>query len=155
MDLPEEVNSNVEPESRKRPLTDVVANPDENINADSNQAVEVVGKDQLGSLKHLKRAKIDRRSRGRTSSIHGSGNSPEIPSNFDGKIKTLKTKVGDKVSEGDLILTLENKSPIQEKVHKKPIIEKEFKKVQAIKSEINEIRTNQNKVTNISSATTV
>ena len=89
MDLPEEVNSNVEPESRKRPLTDVVANPDENINADSNQAVEVVGKDQLGSLKHLKRAKIDRRSRGRTSSIHGSGNSPEIPSNFDKK-KVLK-----------------------------------------------------------------
>ena len=88
MDLPEEVNSNVEPESRKRPLTDVVANPDENINADSNQAVEVVGKDQLGSLKHLKRAKIEGVA-GRTSSIHGSGNSPEIPSNFDKK-KVLK-----------------------------------------------------------------
>ena len=84
--------------------------------------------------------------------IESDKSSVEIPSNLNGKIKTLKLKVGDKVSEGDLILTLENKSSIQEKVHKKPIIEKEFKKVQAIKSEINEITTNQNKVTNISSA---
>ena len=84
--------------------------------------------------------------------IESDKSSVEIPSNLNGKIKTLKLKVGDKVSEGDLILTLENKSIIQEKVHKKPVIEKEFKKVQAIKSEINEITTNQNKVTNISSA---
>ena len=73
--------------------------------------------------------------------IESDKSSVEIPSNLNGKIKTLKLKVGDKVSEGDLILTLENKSPIQEKVHKKPVIEKEFKKVQAIKSEINEITT--------------
>ena len=84
--------------------------------------------------------------------IESDKSSVEIPSNLEGKIKTLKLKVGDKVSEGDLILTLENNSSIQEKVHKKPIIEKEFKKVQAIKSEINEITTHQNKVTNISSA---
>ena len=84
--------------------------------------------------------------------IESDKSSVEIPSNLNGKIKTLKLKVGDKVSEGDLILTLENNSSIQEKVHKKPIIEKEFKKVQAIKSEINEITTHQNKVTNISSA---
>jgi len=84
--------------------------------------------------------------------IESDKSSVEIPSNLNGKIKTLKLKVGDKVSEGDLILTLENNSSIREKVHKKPIIEKEFKKVQAIKSEINEITTHQNKVTNISSA---
>ena len=84
--------------------------------------------------------------------IESDKSSVEIPSNLNGKIKTLKLKVGDKVSKGDLILTLENNSSIREKVHKKPIIEKEFKKVQAIKSEINEITTHQNKVTNISSA---
>ena len=84
--------------------------------------------------------------------IESDKSSVEIPSNLNGKIKTLKLKVGDKVSEGDLILTLENKSSIQEKVHKKPVIEKEFKKIQVIKPEINEITTNQNKVTNISSA---
>ena len=40
--------------------------------------------------------------------IESDKSSVEIPSNFDGKIKSLKVKVGDKVSEGDLILTLEN-----------------------------------------------
>ena len=84
--------------------------------------------------------------------IESDKSSVEIPSNLEGKIKTVKIKVGDKVSEGDLILTLENKSTIQEKVQKKPVIEKEFKKIQVIKSEINETTTNQNKVTNISSA---
>ena len=36
--------------------------------------------------------------------IESDKSSVEIPSNFDGKIKTLKIMVGDKVSEGDLIL---------------------------------------------------
>ena len=84
--------------------------------------------------------------------IESDKSSVEIPSNFDGKIKTLKIKVGDKVSEGDLILTLENLSQIQEKVKKKPIIEKEFEKIQVIKSEIQQTVINQNKVTDISSA---
>ena len=84
--------------------------------------------------------------------IESDKSSVEIPSNLEGKIKTVKLKVGDKVSEGDLILTLENKSTIQEKVKKKPVIEKEFKKIQVIKPEISETTTNQNKVTNISSA---
>ena len=84
--------------------------------------------------------------------IESDKSSVEIPSNLDGKIKTVKLKVGDKVSEGDLILTLENKSTIQEKVQKKSVIEKEFKKIQVIKPEINGTTTNQNKVTNISSA---
>ena len=58
--------------------------------------------------------------------IESDKSSVEIPSNLEGKIKTVKLKVGDKVSEGDLILTLENKSTIQEKVQKKSVIEKEL-----------------------------
>ncbi len=84
--------------------------------------------------------------------IESDKSSVEIPSNFDGKIKTLEIKVGDKVSEGDLILILENLSQTQDKVQKKPIIEKEFKKKQVIKSEIQRTETNQNNVTDISSA---
>ena len=60
--------------------------------------------------------------------------SVEIPSISEGKIKSLKIKVGDKVSEGDLILILENTSQKQDDVKKKPIIEKELKNIQVIKS---------------------
>ena len=84
--------------------------------------------------------------------IESDKSSVEIPSNFDGKIKNLKIKVGDKVSEGDLILTLENILQTQEKVQKKPIIVNEFKKIQEINSETQKTTTNQNKVTDISSA---
>ena len=84
--------------------------------------------------------------------IESDKSSVEIPSNFDGKIKTLKTKVGDKVSEGDLILILENINEAQKKVEKKPEIKKEIKKTQEIKLETQKISTNQNKVLNISSA---
>ena len=84
--------------------------------------------------------------------IESDKSSVEIPSNFDGKIKTLKIKVGDKVSEGDLILILENTSQIQEKVQKKPTIEKEFEKIKVIKPEIEQTATDQNKASDISSA---
>ena len=84
--------------------------------------------------------------------IESDKSSVEIPSNLDGKIKTLKTKVGDKVSEGDLILILENINEKQEKVEKKPSIKKEIKKTQKIKPETQKISHNQNKVFNISSA---
>ncbi len=84
--------------------------------------------------------------------IESDKSSVEIPSNFDGKIKTLKTKVGDKVSEGDLILILENIDEADEKVEKKPAIEKEIKKNQETKPETQKILTDQNKVFNISSA---
>ncbi len=85
--------------------------------------------------------------------IESDKSSVEIPSNFNGKIKTLKIKVGDKVSEGDLILILENINEAQEKVEKKPTIEKkEIKKNQEIKLETQKISTDQNKVFNISSA---
>ena len=36
--------------------------------------------------------------------IESDKSSVEIPSIFDGKIKAVKTKIGEKVSEGDLIL---------------------------------------------------
>ncbi len=84
--------------------------------------------------------------------IESDKSSVEIPSNFDGKIKTLKTKVGDKVSEGDLILILENINEVQKEVEKKPAIEKDIKKTQEIKPETKKILTDQNKVLNISSA---
>ena len=84
--------------------------------------------------------------------IESDKSSVEIPSNFDGKIKTLKIKVGDKVSEGDLILILENINEVQEKVEKKKEIEKKIKKNQEIKTKTQKISTDQNKVFNISSA---
>ena len=84
--------------------------------------------------------------------IESDKSSVEIPSNSEGKIKTLKIKVGDKVSEGDLILILENSSQKQDEVQKEPIIEKEFKNIQVIKPEIQQTSTNQNNVSDISSA---
>jgi len=86
--------------------------------------------------------------------IESDKSSVEIPSNFEGKIKFLKIKVGDKVSEGDLILILESKSQINEVTEKKPEIEKEFKKIKVIKPEIEQNVKIQNKSTfqDISSA---
>tara|TARA_A100001388_G_scaffold268107_1_gene242913 strand:+ start:672 stop:1412 length:741 start_codon:yes stop_codon:yes gene_type:complete len=84
--------------------------------------------------------------------IESDKSSVEIPSNFDGKIKTLKIKIGDKVSEGDLILILESINDTLEKVEKKPAIEKEIKKPLETKPESLKIPTKQNKVSNISSA---
>ena len=84
--------------------------------------------------------------------IESDKSSVEIPSISEGKIKNLKIKVGDKVSEGDLILILENTSQKQDEDQKKPIIEKELKNIQVIKSEIQQTSTNQNNVSDISSA---
>ena len=71
--------------------------------------------------------------------IESDKSSVEIPSNFEGKIKTLKIKVGDKVSEGDLILTLEGKSQTKKSDEKKPNIEKEFKKTKVTRPETEQI----------------
>ena len=68
--------------------------------------------------------------------IESDKSSVEIPSNFEGKIKSLKIKVGDKVSEGDLILILEGKAQNNKSDDKKPNIEKELKKTKVIKAEI-------------------
>ena len=80
--------------------------------------------------------------------IESDKSSVEIPSNFEGKIKSLKTKVGDKISEGDLILILEETSATKENTEEKPNIEKEFKKIKVIKPETE--RTSINQVKNLS-----
>ncbi|MDA8690745.1 2-oxo acid dehydrogenase subunit E2 [Candidatus Pelagibacter bacterium] len=75
--------------------------------------------------------------------IESDKSSVEIPSNFEGKIKSLKIKVGDKISEGDLILILEETSTTKENTEEKPNIEKEFKKIKAIKPETEQTSINQ------------
>jgi pyruvate dehydrogenase E2 component (dihydrolipoamide acetyltransferase) len=84
--------------------------------------------------------------------IESDKSSVEIPSSFEGKISKLNIKVGDKVSEGDLILTLEKSSQINQKVEQKPIIEKEFKKIEVIEPEVQQETKVLNNVSNISSA---
>ena len=84
--------------------------------------------------------------------IESDKSSVEIPSAFDGKIKTLKIKVGDKVSEGDLILILESINEEQKKVSEKPAIEKKPKKTHEIKPAVQKTSIDQNKVLSISSA---
>ena len=79
--------------------------------------------------------------------IESDKSSVEIPSNFEGKVKSLKIKVGDKVSEGDLILILEITSQPKKIIEEKLDIEKEFKK-KIIKPEIEKTLTNQNKAKN-------
>jgi pyruvate dehydrogenase E2 component (dihydrolipoamide acetyltransferase) len=70
--------------------------------------------------------------------IESDKSSVEIPSNFEGKIKSLITKVGDKVSEGDLILIIEGKSETEKRDEEKPNTEKEFKKIKVVKPQIEE-----------------
>ena len=58
--------------------------------------------------------------------IESDKSSVEIPSNLEGKIKNLKIKVGDKVSEGDLILTLDSDTEVKkDEVKEKQENEKE------------------------------
>jgi pyruvate dehydrogenase E2 component (dihydrolipoamide acetyltransferase) len=75
--------------------------------------------------------------------IESDKSSVEIPSNFEGKIKSLKIKVGDKISEGDLILILEETSTTKENTEEKTNIEKEFKKIKVIKTETEQTSINQ------------
>ncbi len=85
--------------------------------------------------------------------IESDKSSVEIPSNLEGKIKHLKIKVGDKVSEGDLILTIESTSEVKkENVKEKLEIEKEFKKVEVTKPEIQQKTYYKNNVSDIASA---
>jgi len=85
--------------------------------------------------------------------IESDKSSVEIPSNLEGKIKNLKIKVGDKVSEGDLILTLDSDSEVKkEQVKEKPEIEKESKNIEIIKPEIQEKIFSKRNISDISSA---
>ena len=81
--------------------------------------------------------------------IESDKSSVEIPTSYEGSVKSINIKVGDKVSEGDLILILENTSKIKENVKEKPQTEKEFKKIKVIKPEIEQILKNNNSVTDI------
>ena len=85
--------------------------------------------------------------------IESDKSSVEIPSNLEGKIKNLKIKVGDKVSEGDLILIIESISEVKkEEVKEKPEIEKESKNIEVIKPEIQEKTFSKDNILDISSA---
>ncbi|MDC1497089.1 2-oxo acid dehydrogenase subunit E2 [Pelagibacteraceae bacterium] len=79
--------------------------------------------------------------------IESDKSSVEIPASYEGLVKSINIKVGDKVSEGDLILILENTSKIKENVKEKPQTEKEFQKIKVIKPEIEQILKNNNSVT--------
>ena len=81
--------------------------------------------------------------------IESDKSSVEIPASYEGLVKSINIKVGDKVSEGDLILILENTSKIKENVKEKSQIEKEYKKIEVIKPEIEQILKKNNKVTDI------
>ncbi|MDC1055568.1 2-oxo acid dehydrogenase subunit E2 [Candidatus Pelagibacter ubique] len=57
--------------------------------------------------------------------IESDKSSVEIPAYFDGKVKSVKIKVGDRVSEGDLILTVEQSGEEEKKIEQKTIKEAE------------------------------
>ena len=84
--------------------------------------------------------------------IESDKSSVEIPSNLEGKIKNLKIKVGDKVSEGDLILTIDDSEVKKEEIKEKPEIEKESKNIEVIKPEIQEKIYSKNNISDIASA---
>ena len=84
--------------------------------------------------------------------IESDKSSVEIPSNFEGKIKSLKIKVGDKVSEGDTILVLENISDTDKENIEKSKDEEEVKKNKTIKKDIDKSPIDQDKIRDIVSA---
>ena len=57
--------------------------------------------------------------------IESDKSSVEIPASFEGKIKSVNIKVGDKVSEGDIILILENSEELKKDIQEQPKTEKE------------------------------
>jgi len=77
--------------------------------------------------------------------IESDKSSVEIPCNVEGMIKSLNVKVGDKVSEGDLILILDGDPQTRIKDEEKQNKEKEFKEIKEIKPEIEKTNNNQTK----------
>ena len=67
--------------------------------------------------------------------IESDKSSVEIPSSFDGKVRSINIKVGDKVSEGDTILILEHSEEFKKDINNQPEAKKEEVKSQ-IKEEI-------------------
>jgi pyruvate dehydrogenase E2 component (dihydrolipoamide acetyltransferase) len=68
--------------------------------------------------------------------IESDKSSVEIPASFEGKVKSVKIKVGDKVSEGDTILIVENSKEVKVDIQEQPKIEKEEEKNQTNKETI-------------------
>jgi len=68
--------------------------------------------------------------------IESDKSSVEIPASFEGKVKSINIKVGDKVSEGDVILILENSEEIKKDIQEQTKIEKEKKKTQSKKETV-------------------
>ena len=68
--------------------------------------------------------------------IESDKSSVEIPSSFEGKVKSINIKVGDKVSEGDIILILKNSEEVKKNFQEKPKIEKKEEKAQTKKESI-------------------
>jgi pyruvate dehydrogenase E2 component (dihydrolipoamide acetyltransferase) len=68
--------------------------------------------------------------------IESDKSSVEIPSSFEGKIRSVNVKVGDKISEGDTILILDNSEIIKEDTQEQPKVENEEAKPQTKKETI-------------------
>ena len=68
--------------------------------------------------------------------IESDKSSVEIPATFEGKVKSMIIKVGDKVSEGDVILILDNKTESKQEVKEEKKIIEEPKKIEIKKTEI-------------------
>ena len=81
--------------------------------------------------------------------IESDKSSIEIPSNFDGKIKSLNIKVGDKVSEGSSILILENKINISETSKSEFKSENQSKNIETTKPHLDQTRVSRSNVTDI------
>ena len=76
--------------------------------------------------------------------IESDKSSVEIPSSFEGKVKSVNIKVGDKVSEGDTILIIENSEEVKEDSQEQPKMEKEEEKTQTKKETIVNDNSKQN-----------
>ena len=68
--------------------------------------------------------------------IESDKSSVEIPARFEGTVKLINMKVGDKVSEGDVILILDNKTESKQEVKEEKKIIEQSKKVEIKKKEI-------------------
>ena len=88
--------------------------------------------------------------------IESDKSSVEIPSYFEGKVKSVNIKVGDKVSEGDLMLILESSKETKKDTEDQPKIEKKQVKAEPQKETINKDNIKKNfsekSVSGISSA---
>ena len=76
--------------------------------------------------------------------IESDKSSVEIPSLFNGKVKSVNIKVGDKVSEGDTIIVLENIEEVKDSIQDQTKKEKEEEKNRAKKEIIADTKSKKN-----------